>query len=487
MTDLTPAGQGGSQENPAVGVVRQTVDLVVVLCLGVLMFRTFSAEAYVVPTGSMAPTLLGHHRELTCPNCGFVFVIGLDEEGHPPRPVCPNCGQNDLDRLSAVECNGDRVLVQKFLYDFRPPRRWEVAVFHFPGEPTQAYVKRVVGLPGESVQIVGGNLLIDGRIARKSLEELRGMRILVHDSRYVPHDSDRFPRWVFLRGSPRRRLSSGWRQTDGGFVHQAVNSAPGEPEDWLDWLVYRHWDPVLNRYGPIRDHYAYNGGDLGTDNVVPDLSLEAKLTISSEVEMIAVVIRSGGDRFVVRIPVKNGGRVEVARNDRKQLVVPWAAPLAEAESWPCTVLLQASVVDHRLTVTLDGQPLFQPLDYDNPSAGPPADESPIALGVRGGTLSVADLKLFRDVYYTSALGSIPRHPHGVNEPYQLEDDEYFVLGDNSPVSNDSRFWSGSPVVPRSMFLGKPFLVHLPGQVVALEVFGRSVYWVPDPRRIRYIH
>ena len=62
-----------------------------------------------------------------------------------------------------------------------------------------------------------------------------------------------------------------------------------------------------------------------------------------------------------------------------------------------------------------------------------------------------------------------------------------MLGDNSPVSNDSRFWAGSPVVPGSMFLGKPFLVHLPGQVVALEVFGRSVYWVPDPRRIRYIH
>jgi signal peptidase I len=150
-------------------------------------------------------------------------------------------------------------------------------------------------------------------------------------------------------------------------------------------------------------------------------------------------------------------------------------------------LLEAAVVDRRLTVALDGQPLFEPLEYDDPAGGPPPDESPIALGVRGGGMTITDFKVFRDVYYTSSLGSSPRHPHGVNEPYQLGEDEYFVLGDNSPVSNDSRFWASSPVVPASMFLGKPFLVHLPGQVVALEVFGRSVYWVPDPRRIRYIH
>src|SRR5271166_5925358 len=88
----------GRLEIVRAGVVRQTVELIVTLCLSVLVVRTFSAEAYVVPTGSMAPTLLGWHRELTCPNCGFVFVIGVDEEGHPPRPVCPNCGKNDLDR-----------------------------------------------------------------------------------------------------------------------------------------------------------------------------------------------------------------------------------------------------------------------------------------------------------------------------------------------------------------------------------------------------
>ncbi|WP_205678764.1 signal peptidase I [Aquisphaera insulae] len=480
------------QENPGTGVVRQTMDLIVMLCLGVLLFRTFSAEAYVVPTGSMAPTLLGHHRELTCPNCRFTFVIGLDEEGHQPHAVCPNCGKDGLDGVAAVECNGDRVLVQKFLFDFRSPRRWEVAVFHFPGDPTQAYVKRVVGLPGESVQVRGGDVYIDGRIARKTPAELQAMQILVHDGRFVPDDSDRFPRWDYLRGWPRRPLPTGWRREGTAFVHEPVSRIPGvyEPEDWLQ---YHHWDPVLGRYGPVRDHYAYNGGDLGADNTIPDLALDASLELGADVDSLSVRLRSGGDRFVVRLPVNEAGEsrtpVQVARNGRRVTIRSVVDPFQGAgpAPWPRTVRLEASVVDHRLRVAIDGQPLFEPIDYDDPTSGPPPDESPVAIGVRGGRVAVRDLKLYRDVYYTSTLGGIPRHPHGVTEPWTLGPDDYFVLGDNSPVSSDSRFWGGSPVVPRSMFLGKPFLVHLPGQVVALEVFGRSVYWVPDPRRIRYIH
>src|SRR3954451_20486055 len=64
------------------GVVRQTVEFLVVLSLGILLFRTFTAEAYIVPTGSMAPTLLGMHEEVDCPNCRMRFALGLDEEGN---------------------------------------------------------------------------------------------------------------------------------------------------------------------------------------------------------------------------------------------------------------------------------------------------------------------------------------------------------------------------------------------------------------------
>jgi signal peptidase I len=473
-------------------VTRPTVEFLVLLALSILLFRTFAAEAYIVPSGSMAPTLLGDHEEIVCPDCGFRFALGLDEDRRASKPLCPNCGTLVADRAGAVGCSGDRVLVEKLLYDFRRPQRWEVAVFHYPGAPSQAYVKRVVGLPGESIQIVQGDVLINERIARKTLREQRAMRVLVHDNNFLPHDSARYPRWIVRRGRPEERLASGWASEGTRFVHgptAPVSSAPGPGREPFDWIEYHHLRPDRGgRYAPVTDFLAYNGGDLRGENLVGDLMFEAKLNCGAGLRDLAVRIDSGGDRFVVALPIGGAGTVEVRRAGRL-LPSLKARPegrtvLAAAGTRP--IHLEASVIDRRLQVAVDGVLLFDPLDYDDPAVFPYTSESPVALGVRGGSVIVSDLKVYRDVHYTSVLAGAPRRPFGVDSPYLLGADEFFVLGDNSPVSNDSRFWAASPVVPGDLFLGKPFLVHLPGQAVPLQVFGRSVYWVPDPREIRYI-
>src|SRR5439155_1572925 len=48
---------------------RETIESIVVAFVLAFLFRTFEAEAFVIPTGSMAPTLYGQHRDITCEKC----------------------------------------------------------------------------------------------------------------------------------------------------------------------------------------------------------------------------------------------------------------------------------------------------------------------------------------------------------------------------------------------------------------------------------
>ena len=69
----------------------------------------------------------------------------------------------------------------------------------------------------------------------------------------------------------------------------------------------------------------------------------------------------------------------------------------------------------------------------------------------------------------------------------MKDDEFFVLGDNSPVSVDSRCWD-DPAVKRSNLVGKPVVVHLPSQQGKFNLFGETRFVrIPDFSRVRYIH
>ena len=64
---------------------------IVSVLIGLLVVRCWILEPFVVPSGSMAPTLLGVHAELLCRQCGYRFAYGLDD-GPAERVVCPNCG-----------------------------------------------------------------------------------------------------------------------------------------------------------------------------------------------------------------------------------------------------------------------------------------------------------------------------------------------------------------------------------------------------------
>jgi signal peptidase I len=85
---------------------RELIETIVFVVVLVLMLKTFLAEAFVIPTGSMADTLLGYHYKESCRDCGYTNLINASAEAEPANPLqpprithykCSNCGKiNDM-------------------------------------------------------------------------------------------------------------------------------------------------------------------------------------------------------------------------------------------------------------------------------------------------------------------------------------------------------------------------------------------------------
>lgn len=64
--------------------------------------------------------------------------------------------------MESTIMTGDRIVGFRLIYDFTKPERCDIIMFRFPDDETQMFVKRIIGLPGETVNIVDGKIYIDG-------------------------------------------------------------------------------------------------------------------------------------------------------------------------------------------------------------------------------------------------------------------------------------------------------------------------------------
>lgn len=226
-----------------------------------LLFRAFVAEAFMIPTGSMAPTLAGGHCEIQCDQCGYWYRAGAsveNDDGDGPRgkvvaTTCPLCRHTMLlDRehqANQRSFSDDRIMVTKCDYGLHEPQRWDVIVFKFPGNAKQNDIKRIVGLPGETLMIRHGDVHIrqnaggKGKassspfcMARKPPRKLLGMLQVTDDTKYTP---DRLIKsgWP-LRWQAAAKGDASWKAHKNG--HSLV---VGRSSDQVSWLRYRHYVP----------------------------------------------------------------------------------------------------------------------------------------------------------------------------------------------------------------------------------------------------
>ncbi len=549
-----------THEETANGIGRQFLESLICLAIAVLTFRCFALEGYIISTGSMAPNLLGYHKRIECPDCGnrFPFGVAFDREvTTSPLVRCPNCMQPSIDVSEVPRNDGDQLLVFKQAFEFRDPKRWEIVVFLNPANPLQAYVKRVVGLPGESIQVRDGDVFINGKLERKSLEKQRTLRIPVFDQSLVAKSDDWLPRWV---------PDAGWGQTEQSFIRSTATD-----EEGFAWVQYRNWprrvaDPIAGvprslAPHPISDCYGYNRiFGMDEDYPVRDLTITAKIEVPDHGQFAAVL--ETGHRLAVCVLDRQmlQARLYVVRDESQfdAIAAGQITPLAKCglteSALSPGVELEFSNFDQTLNVALDRhailkhelevepasatpsgrtvaprtmaktiQPPEEIEDVDGGFSVPPtgttaraeisiagystkapeaptvdeinstsaalsadslpqtSNRSPIRFGATSGAFRVRELKIYRDIHYLSEAGQ-----HACNEPWQLGDDEFFFLGDNSPVSLDSRGWK-HPAVPRHLLVGRPLCVHLPSRPAQFR-FGSSstLLRLPDFESMRWI-
>ncbi len=563
---------------PEGGTIKETLEAILVAFILAFIFRAFVIEAFVIPTGSMAPTLMGAHMRFRCPDCGYSFDVNYstDHEGDDmnipsaagplmvtqtqivngqPQEVsrfqhknyaiyCPNCGYK-IDRENPADAEdsaqdppvyyGDRILVMKYLYLVQPPHRWDVVVFKNPNDPTQHYdvnyIKRLIGKPGETVMIVDGDVYIadtaspqlsDFVIQTKPRYAQEALWRIVFNNDFYPTGRDRENGLKWVQPWQNEPDGSGW-DLGGPHAEQRIFSfdnatgsaairfnplANPDQQALTDWIAY---DVTINQgnSGPTDPSPEYLHNTSPTQTYVSDLKLAFFYQRRSGDGPLRLQLTKRDDRFTAEIYSDHvlllrshagGADMVIAQST----AVPAAGHLMHVEF---------SNVDYRVTLRIDNKDIIQttPDDYrpDLPAllsdyrAGrqPPAPVVRIEGQRQSSVLS--HISLWRDIYYTS--DSPDRYRSGIywampdNFPAQLAHlgpDEYFVMGDNSLISQDARYWRSrvdlpdedlscqSGRVPGRFMLGKAFFVYWPA---GFRPVSSSPALVPNFGDMRLIH
>lgn len=480
--------------------VANTFEWIITAFILAFVFRAFVLEAFRIPTGSMADTLMGDHFNIRCTQCGYSYEYNFNpyiqktyktEVGSGfyklvPSPRCPSCGYYEKPNMAVPKANGDRILVFKCLYQFVEPKRWDVIVFKNPTNPKENYIKRLIGKPGETVEIVDGDIYIDEKLVRKPQKVQEEMWLPIYNNNFQP-----------IQPMEGRFNEHSWHQP---FTNDSTSEWQSNPLKPVEFTLKGRPDKInimfydTQKGNDFRASYAY--GDPRFYKYLPfcsDLMMRFNGKITDEKGIIGIGFTkyqtlykawfdSAGLMVIEKID-STGKTVELAR---KQI-----SPVQQNKDF----FIQFSDADHLLVLRIDKQELTYDLGTGKDDAGPRLNEiEPKAIIFGSGGLTISNVGLYRDIcYISSRLESVLRAGEG--NPFTLGENEYFAMGDNSPDSADSRLWDAEGignngisyrigVVPRDYLVGKAFFVYWPS---GFRIGNSRLGLIPNAGKMRLIY
>ena len=383
----------------------------------------------VIEGDSMAPTIPGAHLAVSCDDCGIDFDCELIQQADFTI-TCPNCGHRDIAVGSARKLAPPSALLRPIA---KFPRRWDVVGFKLPDKES-AGVKRIVGLPGESIEIVNGDLFSSDRIIRKPWNIQKEIRIPVFDSKYQslpPFETEkRF----------RAAAGSGW--TISNKLRFDVSDKTGDsPVSWLDYVHWRNCKHVGKRDDEfaIDDHYGFNQTSGRNLNRVSDVMLTLDLDFVDPESTFVLAFRRGVQEYLFELK-----HLFESRRTKEKILFSYFGdgdrkPLCLTSSIDCDspkAVLEFSSFDRGLQLRLNGTTVFELREDETAAPEKPAEShfaddclQDFRLGGKSGAFRIDRTRIWRDVYYIAE-----------NEKLVADSDSYILLGDNVPRSLDSRNW-----------------------------------------------
>lgn len=495
----------------------------------VLLITTrFFLPLFQIPTGSMAETLYGAHGQTTCPNCGFAFPVNCDGGVNsftitiPSLTECPNCwfrqptranpspGGVPIARVNPAA--GDRIVIHGWIYDLpfnianvMAPQRWDVVVFKYPPDPTNNFIKRLIGLPGETVEIVDGDIFINGRIERKPEPAQRALWTPVYHHDYIPARqaaAEYAPRWVAQNATAWKRMDTRVPMFDGLDQPRQELLFVTNPrsDDEPGWIVDK------NGYnGPL---IPIHGIHIAPYHVQSDVRLSAVVEIESGSGFVELELTKYDVTFRLRLAADGAWMVESRHNESG---AGSGTEFSKLSSGTITAVrgravpIALAIADYQVSAELDGGRVFASTDQQYSVALDIARERSlhpqrprVVIAAERVVARVARIVIHRDVFYTNDVAPPGRELHaGLGSPFSLDEDDYFVLGDNSRASSDARVWDEvgphlrdayaagrhrPGTIPRDQLLGRAFFVYWPG---VRSLAGRFPI-LPDVGNIRWI-